>query len=350
MPLGTLKKFFPDKAFGFIAPDEGAGDIFAPARNLIGSDENKLQQGLRVTFESEVEARTNKLKATSWSVLEGALAAALPSPNAALAAATGTSALGLAAGGYGPAFGYIDPLRYSPYGLPGAIPGAIPGFGAMTGAIPGAFPGAFPGALIGVPGLGAAPAPGSVVLPPGWEQATDAATGKVYYANRSTGESSWTPPVAAGAPAPAFLATASAPAAGAPGVAAAGFPGFMPAGPFGAASMPAAMPGVQASDPAMFPGAVAGALPAQTLPAAGTEPAAQLAPGTELTAGAPAQPAQATSDPAVAVTPADAAAGTPAVPPAALPAGWEQGVDAGSGKTYYFNRSTGQSSWTVPAS
>lgn len=344
MPLGTLKKFFPDKAFGFIAPDEpGSGDIFAPARNLIGSDENKLQQGLRVTYESEVEARTNKMKATSWSVLEGALAAALPSPNAALAAATSSSALGLAAGGYGPALGYIDLQRYSPYGLPQLSAG----FGAIPGAMPGAIPGAFPGALVGVPGLGAAPVPGSAVLPPGWEQATDAATGKVYYANRSTGESSWTPPVAAGAPAPAFLATAGAPVAAAPGVATAGIPGFMAAGPFGAATMPGAMPGAM---PAMFPGAVATALPAQTLPAAGTEPAAQLAPGTEPAAGAPAEPAQATSDPAVAVTPADAAAGTPADPPAAIPAGWEQGVDAGSGKTYYFNRSTGQSSWTVPAS
>lgn len=341
MPLGTLKKFFPDKGFGFIAPDEpGSGDIFAPARNLIGSDESKIQQGLRVTYESEVEARTNKMKATSWSILEGALAAALPSPNAALATAASSSALGFAAaGGYGPALSYIDLQRYSPYGLPQLQPvqALSAGFGAM--------PGAFPGALIGVPGLGAAPAP--TMLPPGWEQATDAATGKVYYANRSTGESSWTPPVAAGAPAPAILATASAPAA-TPGMATAGIPGLLGAGPFGAAGVPGAVPAFMASSPALFPGAVAMALPAQTLPAAATEPAAQMAPGTEPAASAPSETAPAAGDPAV--TPADAAAGTPAAATAGLPAGWEQGVDAGSGKTYYFNRATGASSWTVPLS
>eukprot|EP00930_Biecheleria_cincta_P002527 TRINITY_DN103539_c0_g1_i1.p1 TRINITY_DN103539_c0_g1~~TRINITY_DN103539_c0_g1_i1.p1 ORF type:complete len:326 (-),score=57.70 TRINITY_DN103539_c0_g1_i1:108-1085(-) len=325
MPLGTLKKFFPDKGFGFIAPDEpGSGDIFAPARNLIGSDESKIQQGLRVTFESEVEARTNKMKATSWSILEGALAAALPSPNAALATAAGSSALGLAAaGGYGPALSYIDLQRYSPYGLPQLQPMQL---SAGFGAIPGALPGTFPGALIGVPGFGAA-APAHAMLPPGWEQATDAATGKVYYANRSTGESSWTPPAAAGAPAP--------------GVATAGIPGLLGAGPFGATGMPALM----ASSPAMFPGAVATALPAQTL---GTEPTAQIAPGIDPAASVPAGTAPAAGDPAV--TPADAAAGTPATATAELPAGWEQGVDAGSGKTYYFNRATGQSSWTVPLS
>ena len=31
-------------------------------------------------------------------------------------------------------------------------------------------------------------------LPPGWEQAIDPASGSAYYANRSTGETSWTPP------------------------------------------------------------------------------------------------------------------------------------------------------------
>lgn len=37
-----------------------------------------------------------------------------------------------------------------------------------------------------------------------------------------------------------------------------------------------------------------------------------------------------------------------AAPPSALPAGWEQAPDPASGRTYYFNRATGQSSWTPP--
>merc|ERR1712232_1266967 len=33
-------------------------------------------------------------------------------------------------------------------------------------------------------------------LPPGWEQYPDPATGRPYFCNRSTGETSWTPPTA----------------------------------------------------------------------------------------------------------------------------------------------------------
>eukprot|EP00571_Detonula_confervacea_P003022 CAMPEP_0172314818 /NCGR_PEP_ID=MMETSP1058-20130122/23351_1 /TAXON_ID=83371 /ORGANISM="Detonula confervacea, Strain CCMP 353" /LENGTH=284 /DNA_ID=CAMNT_0013028765 /DNA_START=133 /DNA_END=984 /DNA_ORIENTATION=+ len=38
------------------------------------------------------------------------------------------------------------------------------------------------------------PPPTHPPLPPGWEQAVDTARGRCYYANRSTGETSWTPP------------------------------------------------------------------------------------------------------------------------------------------------------------
>jgi len=91
----------------------------------------------------------------------------------------------------------------------------------------------------------AAPAGGSA-LPPGWEQVTDPASGKPYYCNRGTGETSWTPPAA-----PAAMAPPPAP---------------MP--------MPAASP--------------------------------------------------------------------------ALPAGWETAADPSSGKTYYFNRATGETKWEPP--
>ena len=43
-------------------------------------------------------------------------------------------------------------------------------------------------------------------LPPGWVAVQDPSTGQTYYANQSTGESSWEPPVAA-APAPELVAT-----------------------------------------------------------------------------------------------------------------------------------------------
>ena len=34
----------------------------------------------------------------------------------------------------------------------------------------------------------------NVYLPPGWEEARDPSTGRIYYANRATGETSWKPP------------------------------------------------------------------------------------------------------------------------------------------------------------
>merc|ERR1719482_85806 len=85
----------------------------------------------------------------------------------------------------------MDPLaalaRASPYGALGALPATLPGL-SMLNTTPG--------------------------LPLGWEMTTDPNTGKPYYFNRATGQSSWTPP---GAVAPATLpAAAASPAAALP--------------------------------------------------------------------------------------------------------------------------------------
>ncbi|CAE7565076.1 pub1 [Symbiodinium natans] len=330
--LGTLKKFFADKGFGFITPDEpGQGDIFAPARNLVGSDESKCREGLRVTFESEIEARTNKPKATTWSILEGVIAAALPAAPGALA--------GLA-GGYGAIpNGYVDLQRYSPYGVAGlqaaatmpagygAVQGAIPGMAmggvTLSGGLPGTLQGALPAGYAVLPGTpGVLSAPTAVpALPPGWEQAVDPASGKVYYANRSTGETSWVPPAPAAAMPQMLVATAPAPGAA---------PGAVPGTALGAPAT------ALASAPA-----TALTSPAATAPALATDPA--TAPAAE----APAAEAVPAVDGATAPVDGASQAQPPAEAPA-LPAGWEQGVDAGSGKTYYYNRATNQSSWTIP--
>lgn len=77
--------------------------------------------------------------------------------------------------------GQPDP-RSSPYGG-GAMPaygGPMPGYGAPM------------------------PAYGAPGLPPGWEQVTDPASGRPYFCNRATGQTSWEPPAAA--PMPVYAA------------------------------------------------------------------------------------------------------------------------------------------------
>lgn len=46
----------------------------------------------------------------------------------------------------------------------------------------------------GPPFLPPPPPPSQPQLPPGWEQAVDPGSGRPYFANRTTGETSWTPP------------------------------------------------------------------------------------------------------------------------------------------------------------
>merc|ERR1712194_633845 len=94
---------------------------------------------MSVNFEGGTDEKTGKQRAQKWS----------------------------AAGGGGSSYGaQHDPhaaARFSPYG---ALP---PAYGMPQ------------------------PGPG---LPPGWECVPDPASGRPYYCNRATGESSWTPPAA----------------------------------------------------------------------------------------------------------------------------------------------------------
>lgn len=153
MPTGTVQKWFGEKGFGFLKPDDGSNGgngIFAHKRAFVGQEET-IVEGAQVSFDIEFEANTNKPKATSWQITAGG-------GNAALAGLTAM----MAAGAYGAVPGF-NPMAASPYGMLGAT---MP--------------------MMGTPGL-----------PPGWETTPDPATGKPYYFNRATGETSWTPPAAA---------------------------------------------------------------------------------------------------------------------------------------------------------
>lgn len=175
MPTGIVKKFFKEKGFGFITPDDGSPDIFAPARNLVGCDEADVAEGVKVSFESEMETRTNKPRASTWRLLD--------------ASALGSPALGGAYGAYG---------ALPTYGIPGAFGAAPTGLGDRYSPYGAAIPAAYGGLPAPAFAFPAHYAP----LPASWEQVTDPASGKAYYWNRATGETSWTPPAAPPLPAP----------------------------------------------------------------------------------------------------------------------------------------------------
>lgn len=56
MKRGTIKSWNPDRAFGFIIPDDGGDDVFVHAK-LVGQIYMHFRVGLRVRFEEEMGAR-----------------------------------------------------------------------------------------------------------------------------------------------------------------------------------------------------------------------------------------------------------------------------------------------------
>eukprot|EP00413_Alexandrium_margalefii_P012658 CAMPEP_0204529754 /NCGR_PEP_ID=MMETSP0661-20131031/10242_1 /ASSEMBLY_ACC=CAM_ASM_000606 /TAXON_ID=109239 /ORGANISM="Alexandrium margalefi, Strain AMGDE01CS-322" /LENGTH=133 /DNA_ID=CAMNT_0051535797 /DNA_START=78 /DNA_END=479 /DNA_ORIENTATION=- len=69
MPSGTVKKWFDEKGFGFIAPDEGGDDVFV--HRLALNDAESLEQGDTVTFVKEYDDRKGKYKASNVTVTSG---------------------------------------------------------------------------------------------------------------------------------------------------------------------------------------------------------------------------------------------------------------------------------------
>merc|ERR1712039_282852 len=60
MPTGTVKKFFEEKGFGFITPDDGSEDVFVH-RKVHGTDRSAyLDEGDKVTYEVEWDDRKGK--------------------------------------------------------------------------------------------------------------------------------------------------------------------------------------------------------------------------------------------------------------------------------------------------
>merc|ERR1711976_989974 len=102
MGTGTVRKFVAEKAFGFIGPDDGSPDVFAPARTLDG-DKNNVREGMKVIYEPKPDDRTGKPMASTWKVLDDGLGAF--GAMGGMPAAYGAAPAGYAAYGAMPAYG-----------------------------------------------------------------------------------------------------------------------------------------------------------------------------------------------------------------------------------------------------
>ncbi len=62
---GTVKFFNQTKGFGFITPDQGGKDVFVHVTAVERSGINSLDEGMRVTFDTEPDKRGKGPKAVN---------------------------------------------------------------------------------------------------------------------------------------------------------------------------------------------------------------------------------------------------------------------------------------------
>ena len=67
---GTVKFFNQAKGFGFITPDEGGSDVFVHITAVESSNVGTLNEGMRISFETEPDKRGKGPKAVELQATE----------------------------------------------------------------------------------------------------------------------------------------------------------------------------------------------------------------------------------------------------------------------------------------
>jgi CspA family cold shock protein len=75
----AVVKFWSEKGFGFLAPEDGSADVFAHISNVEDQDVEALVRGWKVSYEDGVSSRTGKTEARNAKVLNGSTGGAITS-------------------------------------------------------------------------------------------------------------------------------------------------------------------------------------------------------------------------------------------------------------------------------
>lgn len=67
MNTGTVKFFNTVKGFGFISNDNGGDDVYVHATAIV--DGSVLEEGQKVSFDTEMDPKKGKIRATNVSVV-----------------------------------------------------------------------------------------------------------------------------------------------------------------------------------------------------------------------------------------------------------------------------------------
>ena len=65
MNTGTVKSFNAEKGYGFLTNDNGTEDVFVHFSAINADGYRSLNEGQRVTFDTEIDARNNKVRAVN---------------------------------------------------------------------------------------------------------------------------------------------------------------------------------------------------------------------------------------------------------------------------------------------